>query len=437
MKFQFHLADQLLIGAREEQQDALLVLRGPSPDRFLCVLSDGVGGQSGGRLASQTVMDTARDLWVSGTNDGGPASLKRLVDEAHRRINVVAGDTGTRARATLVALYIQGQRADWVHVGDSRLYWFSKTELKRRTRDHSVVQLLADRGKISESEMGNHTDQGRLLQSLGGDDLGEPDYDFATIESDDLFLLCSDGFWENLAQDEILVIASAGIEERQRILTELSAQSVTRAGAKADNLSAILVSSAAVGMPPNRSRIARRIAIGAVMVMVMVSIVLTFALSDRYRQGAVEFFQRVMGIAASGDKSPGVGDEMSQTPAGPSTRGLGATGATGSQVPNVDLGDESSTLSIQDGKTQGAESVPPKKGGKDKQLEQIDVRKRAEAPPAVIPTNGANAGPSNQESEKVPGPVKDLPGGEPSPPKDKDEPPNELEKSPGTPAPPL
>ena len=430
MKFQFHLADQLLIGAREEQQDSLLVLRGPSPDRFLCVLSDGVGGHSGGRLASQTVMDTARDLWVSGTADDGPAYLKRLVDEAHRRINVVAGDTGTRARATLVALYIQGRRADWVHVGDSRLYWFSNAELKRRTRDHSVVQVLADRGKISESEMGSHPDQGRLLQSLGGDDLGEPACDFATIENGDSFLLCSDGFWENLAQDEILVIASAGIEERQRILTELAAQSVTRAGDKADNLSAILVSSAAVVMSPNRSRIYRQIAIGAVMV----SIVLTFALSGRYRQGAVEFFQRVMGIAASGDRSPRVGDEKSQTPAGPPPSGQGTTGAAGSQVPNVDPGDESSTLSIQDGKTQGAESVPPKKGGKDKQQEPIKVQKRAEAPPAAIPTNGANAAPSNKESEKVPGPVKDLPVGEPSLPKDKDEPRNELQKPPGTPS---
>jgi len=101
-------------------------------------------------------------------------------------------------------LYIHGKYAWWAHIGDSRLYHFRKRKLLQRTRDHSVVQLLVDLGRVKEKEMAEHPDQSRLLKGLGGKEPPKPDFGQASLCPGDSFVLCSDGFWEHVSPSAML-----------------------------------------------------------------------------------------------------------------------------------------------------------------------------------------------------------------------------------------
>jgi hypothetical protein len=104
-----------------------------------------------------------------------------------------------------------------------------------------MVQVLFERGDITEEEMGTHPDQSRLLQSLGGEDAPSPRAGSAKIAAGDVLLLCSDGFWEHLKQDELEKLVSLTSAGRQAALDEAVAEAVERAGAKADNTTAMMI----------------------------------------------------------------------------------------------------------------------------------------------------------------------------------------------------
>lgn len=101
--------------------------------------------------------------------------------------------------------------------------------------------MLFERGEITEEEMGTHPDQSRLLQSLGGEDAPSPRTGSAEIAAGDVLLLCSDGFWEHLKQDELEKLVSVPSARRQAALEEAVAEAIERAGAKADNTTAAMI----------------------------------------------------------------------------------------------------------------------------------------------------------------------------------------------------
>jgi PPM family protein phosphatase len=104
---------------------------------------------------------------------------------------------------------VQGGRAYWTHLGDSRLYLVRKGEVLVRTRDHTFVQELLDQGLLRPEEAAGHPERNRLQQCLGSTraPLIQP-ASHARLERDDVVLLCSDGFWGPLAERRIV----AGLE---------------------------------------------------------------------------------------------------------------------------------------------------------------------------------------------------------------------------------
>jgi serine/threonine protein phosphatase PrpC len=90
--------------------------------------------------------------------------------------------------------------------------------------------------------MGTHPDQSRLLQSLGGEDSPSPRLGSAEIEEGDVLILCSDGFWEHLKQTELEKLAATPPAKRQQELDQAVAEAVRRAGSKADNTTAVMIS---------------------------------------------------------------------------------------------------------------------------------------------------------------------------------------------------
>jgi serine/threonine protein phosphatase PrpC len=238
-------------GGREEQQDAYASFAGR--DGYLLVVADGMGGHAGGRIAAAKVVETARRLWQAHQQSPlGPRQLlKSILRESHAAINAAGLEAGLTPRSTAAVLHLGPARAHWAHVGDSRIYRFRNGTLRERTRDHSVVQMLVDLGKVAEEDMGRHPDQNRLTQSLGGDGAPMPDLGVEDLQPGDAFVLCSDGLWEVVAPDEMREALSKPTLENG-LAEGLAARAFERAGPRSDNITLVLArvrSSVAADVP--------------------------------------------------------------------------------------------------------------------------------------------------------------------------------------------
>jgi serine/threonine protein phosphatase PrpC len=236
------------VGSRNEQQDAGLVMTDDGRAEQLILVADGMGGHAGGSLASAQVAETARRLWVE--HQKTPLEPKRLLEriirEGHEAINRAGAEKGLTPRSTCVLLLLRNGSAYWAHVGDSRIYRLRDGQVTRLTRDHSVVQMLVDLGKVSEQEMGTHPDQNRLTQSLGGDANPMPDFGSDGVKEHDAFLVCSDGLWEMIDPVEMAAALSAKKlgDDGAKHLVE---RAFDRAKPRSDNITVALLR---VGGPP-------------------------------------------------------------------------------------------------------------------------------------------------------------------------------------------
>ena len=229
-------------GARDYQEDACGHWFDGEGDRLFAVVADGAGGHGGGAEAAQAAIGSASEAWKAGLQGEDAAGfLDVWMAQAHRSVNEASAKINKSARAVVVACLIDGDAAHWVHAGDCRLLRFREGKFVERTRDDSVVQVLLERGEITEEEMGRHPDQSRLLQSLGGDDPPTPRPGRADLEAGDVLMLCSDGFWEHLKPDELEKLASAPPARRQGALDAAVVEAVKRGGEKADNTTAVMI----------------------------------------------------------------------------------------------------------------------------------------------------------------------------------------------------
>ena len=110
-------------------------------------------------------------------------------------------------KTTVAALAVNGENAVWANVGDSRVYFIHGNSIHAYTNDHSVAYKKYKAGEITREQIGSDEDQSRLLRSLGSEERSEPDVYTADVpvESGDAFFLCSDGAWEYLMDEEILI----------------------------------------------------------------------------------------------------------------------------------------------------------------------------------------------------------------------------------------
>lgn len=186
-------------GARSSNQDAL-GMRIRSNDACF-VLSDGVGGETGGGHAARLAIYSALQQFEARQNAGLEATVRSCISAAQSAILADQQRHPDRARmaATLIALFIDGHQAQWAHAGDSRLYHFRRGVLLQRTQDHSLVAQLEAAGLPHQ-----HINPNLLSHALGRTDspLAAP-AQTQTLEDGDCFLLCTDGFWHGLKDREL------------------------------------------------------------------------------------------------------------------------------------------------------------------------------------------------------------------------------------------
>jgi len=232
------------IGGRREQQDRSLARVSRDEQRGWLVVADGMGGHSGGAMAAQAIVDTAIQLW-NATDDGQhigepPAFLWQFFTTAQLNIHLIAQQQCLDPHSTCVAAYLTDKEGWFTHLGDSRLYHFRQNHFLRRTKDHSFVQMLVDLGKIREEDMASHQEQNSLYQGLGGNKNREIELEIkhAQIKQGDGFLLCSDGFWGNIARPEIEQLFEQPADLQINLSNAVN-NAVQRGGLYCDNVSAI------------------------------------------------------------------------------------------------------------------------------------------------------------------------------------------------------
>jgi len=238
MPWQLSMASD--IGGRSEQQDCLEILSSDSGESHLVVVADGMGGHRDGALAARTVIETARRHFSAGQPADPRAFLETVCLDAHREISGLGADEARSPGSTCVVLYLNGPEAYWAHVGDSRLYHFRNGNLINQTQDHSVARLMVSQGRLKESDAAVRALQNQLYMRLGGNERPDPDFGASEVEADDIFMLCSDGFWSSVEAQEVLAnLNDAPVDEESAgRLVEMARE---RGGATGDNISLVVV----------------------------------------------------------------------------------------------------------------------------------------------------------------------------------------------------
>jgi serine/threonine protein phosphatase PrpC len=225
-------------GGRSEQQDRWKIFDLPKQGGLLAVVADGMGGHRDGALGAQAIIDATACFVREQAEILHKDPVKALTLLCQRCQDAIKAESDT-AHSTVVMLWLYQDRAHWMHVGDSRLYHMRNGRRLVRTRDHSVAQMLMESGEINESEMAFHPDQNRLYRSLGGKEAPKPEIGCAQVMLDDLFVLCSDGVWQHIAEPEFW--ASACSQEFKGAAASLAGQATVRGGAQADNATLIMI----------------------------------------------------------------------------------------------------------------------------------------------------------------------------------------------------
>ncbi|MGE0187902.1 MAG: PP2C family serine/threonine-protein phosphatase [Steroidobacteraceae bacterium] len=233
-----------LLGDRGDNQDRVGITQ--SGQATLVVVLDGMGGHSDGSRAAAVAL---KSIIESFTKQVSPlldplGFIHLALGRAHDEVVRLGRDKPieVRPRATAVICLVQEGMAYWAHVGDSRIYHLRQEAVLERSRDHSHVELLLREGKITEADIASHPMRNFVECCLGGD-AAIPEMSVAgskRMQSGDMLLLCSDGIWANLKDDDIAGFAR-GHSQLQTALEQLGARAVQASAPYSDNSTAAVL----------------------------------------------------------------------------------------------------------------------------------------------------------------------------------------------------
>lgn len=177
---------------------------------LLAIVCDGVGGNKGGEIASELATKTIAETFNTLKRADYLSRLSMAMLTANHEILEFAGNNSNveGMATTSVAVFLSAGRAYWGHVGDSRIYFYSKGKLVQLTKDHSLVQKMVDEGLITDTVAKNHPYKNVIIRALGETDGLTVDYSQFDLPSEDSWkiLLCSDGVSNQITKEELTIL---------------------------------------------------------------------------------------------------------------------------------------------------------------------------------------------------------------------------------------
>ncbi|MDA1049290.1 MAG: protein phosphatase 2C domain-containing protein [Planctomycetota bacterium] len=216
-------------------------------EKQIYVVSDGMGGQAAGEVASRIVVEILpgrlQKVLDHGEDLRQPVVVERIVDTIAKLSHDIRAESANQPGlsgmgATLVLAVIRGKCALIVHLGDSRAYLLRDNKLQQLTRDHTVAQALVNAGAVEESEAANHPAGSPLARFVGMDGTARPEASVIDIHDADRLLLCTDGLTGLLSREEIRDILS---QEAQNTRACQRLIDVANKHGGKDNITALIV----------------------------------------------------------------------------------------------------------------------------------------------------------------------------------------------------
>lgn len=210
------------VGAKRKMNEDNMLSR---PDIGLWVVADGMGGHAAGDVASQEVVNAMMQLKES----SDLADFVDAVEDKLLSVNYQLRKHGQEALGgrtlgtTVVSLFLLDTMGACVWAGDSRAYLYREGELSRISHDHSAVQEMIDAGVITHEQAAFHPHRNVITRAVGGSENLYPEVRVFTVKAGDWYILCSDGFYNELSEELIAAnLVHSTPEESVRILMEKS-----------------------------------------------------------------------------------------------------------------------------------------------------------------------------------------------------------------------
>ncbi len=212
---------------------------------LLAVVCDGMGGAKSGNVASRLACEVftdeilrsyKKDMTLHETERvlRGAASLANVSVYEHSQLSEEFKGMGT----TLVAVFLRGEEALVINIGDSRAYYIDPDGVRCVTTDHSVVQYMVARGELTPEQAKSHPSKNLITRAIGPGNQVLADVFTVPVSEGDFFLLCSDGLSNQMADQEILFEVAHGVRQDdccQRLLD------IAKERGAPDNVTCVLV----------------------------------------------------------------------------------------------------------------------------------------------------------------------------------------------------
>lgn len=229
---------------REINEDSYNVIAGYPGVPVSFIIADGMGGHNSGEVASKMAVDYVSNciLKMSGTikeEDDIPGLVTDLIENANREVyehSLLHAENAGMGTTLTIAL-IHNKKLFIGHVGDSRAYLMRDGEIKRITTDHTFVDELVRQGSLTDEEAASHPKKNLLTRAVGCMGSTEVDTYLLNVKSNDIFMLCSDGLTNMLADGEIREIVE-GYDDLELACNELVFRANKNGGE--DNITVIL-----------------------------------------------------------------------------------------------------------------------------------------------------------------------------------------------------
>lgn len=229
---------------RSQNQDAFQI-EVLDKNTLLCVVCDGMGGAKSGNVASTLAVDVfTQEIKRNWTPNMDEEKLDQMLRNAVKLTNFTVYDQAqqfeefTGMGTTLVAVLVQGKRAAVVNIGDSRTYHIGENGIRQITVDHSLVQMMVQRGELSPEQVKNYPGKNLITRAIGTEPVVECDIFHRELKRNDCLLLCTDGL-SNQVDDLEILFEVAQVNEKEHCCERLL--DIAKKRGAPDNVTSVLV----------------------------------------------------------------------------------------------------------------------------------------------------------------------------------------------------